>query len=42
MFEERFKGTWDSNFAQFKAKVEQIENKAFDFLDTRFQNLRSA
>merc|ERR1719199_1883327 len=42
MFEERFKGTWDSNFQGFKTKVEQIENKAIEFLDARFQNLRSA
>jgi dynein heavy chain len=42
MFEERFKGTWDSNFQGFKTKVEQIENRAIEFLDARFQNLRSA
>eukprot|EP00398_MALV-I-01_sp_L67-1_P000765 gene765-501_t len=42
VFEDRFRNTWDTFFANFKEQVEKIEKKATAFLDKSFQKLRRA
>jgi len=42
IFDARYNGSWDQHMKEFHAKVEEIESRTKQFIDSSFQKLRSA